>query len=88
MKYLEQLGKEMFEFLPLGIKKAYVQVEFIVDKDGVPTNFKMLRGVKDEDFDDELISRMEKMPEWKPALLSDKPVPMKMVQTITIGLPE
>jgi murein L,D-transpeptidase YafK len=88
MKYLEKLGKEMVEFLPVGIKKAYVQVEFIVDKDGVPVNFKMLRSVQDEDFDDELINRMEKMPEWKPALLSDKPVPMKMVQTITIELPE
>ena len=88
MKYLENLGKEMVEFLPTGTRKAYVQVEFIVDKDGVPTNFKVLRGTKDEDFMDELINRMEKMPEWQPALLNDKPVPKKMVQTIAIEIPE
>jgi len=83
-RYLDKLGKEMASKLPEGVKKAYVQVEFIVDKDGVPTNFKVLKGPKDEDFADLLIIEMEKMPEWKPALLNDKPVAKKMVQTITI----
>ncbi len=83
-KYLDELGKQLVEFLPEGMKKAFVQVEFIVDKDGVPTNFKVLRGMKDEDFNDELIKRLEKMPEWKPAILNDKPVPKKMVQTVTV----
>ncbi|RYG45455.1 MAG: hypothetical protein EOO01_17785, partial [Chitinophagaceae bacterium] len=83
-KYLDKLGKDMGAKLPEGIKKSYVQVEFIVDKDGVPTNFKVLKGPKDEDFHDALIIEMEKMPEWKPALLNDKPVPKKMVQTITV----
>ncbi len=87
--YLEELGKEMVAFLPKGIKKAYVQVEFIVDKDGVPVNFKVLKSIKEgEDFDDELISRMEKMGTWKPAILHDKPVAKKMVQSITIEIPE
>lgn len=88
MKYLKELGNEMVEFLPTGLTKAYVQVEFIVDKDGTPTNFKVLRGMKDEDFNDELISRMEKMPEWQPAVLNDKPVPKKMVQTVTVEVTE
>jgi murein L,D-transpeptidase YafK len=83
-KYLEKLGRDMASKLPEGVKKSYVQVEFIVDKDGVPTNFKVLKGPKDEDFADLLIVEMEKMPEWKPALLNDKPVAKKMVQTITI----
>jgi len=88
-KYLETLGKDMVAYLPKGIKKAYVQVEFIVDKDGVPVNFKVLRSVKDGDeFNDELIVRMEKMGTWKPALLSDKPVAKKMVQTVAIEAPE
>lgn len=87
MKYLQNLGKEMVEYLPSGTQKAYVQVEFIVDKDGVPVNFKVLRGVNDADFIEELISKMEKMPDWKPAILSDKPVPKKMVQTIAIETP-
>jgi hypothetical protein len=88
MKYLNNLGGEMVEFLPKGLTKAYVQVEFIVDKDGTPTNFKVLKGMKDEDFNDELITRMEKMPEWKPATLNDKPVPKKMIQTVTVEVPE
>ncbi|MEI9910915.1 MAG: energy transducer TonB [Bacteroidota bacterium] len=88
MKYLEGLGKDMVEYLPKGTRKAYVQVEFIVDKDGVPTNFKVIKGSKDEDFIDELISKMEKMPQWQPAILNDKPVPKKMVQTIAIEIPE
>jgi murein L,D-transpeptidase YafK len=85
LNFLEILGKEMAAFLPKGIKKAYVQVEFIVDKDGVPVNFKVLKSVKDgEDLADELIIRLENMGTWKPALLYDKPVAKKMMQTVTI----
>jgi murein L,D-transpeptidase YafK len=84
MKYLDKLGNELATFLPKGIKKAYVQVEFVVDKDGVPVNFKVLKGTNDIDFIDELISRMEKMGSWKPAMLNDKPVPKKMIQTVTV----
>ncbi|MEO6613427.1 MAG: L,D-transpeptidase family protein [Chitinophagaceae bacterium] len=88
MSYLETLGKQMADYLPKGIKKAYVQVEFVVDKDGVPVNFKILKSVKDgEDMNDELISRMENMGTWKPALLNDKPVAKKMIQTVTVELP-
>jgi murein L,D-transpeptidase YafK len=85
MKYLEKLGNEMVTYLPKDIKKAYVQVEFIVDKDGVPVNFKVLKGMNDQDFIDELIIRMEKMGTWKPALLNDKPVAKKIMQTITVS---
>jgi murein L,D-transpeptidase YafK len=88
MKYLKDLGSGMVEYLPMGLTKAYVQVEFIVDKDGVPTNFKVLRGTKDDDFNDELITRMEKMPGWQPAMLHDKPVPKKMIQTVTVEIAE
>ena len=84
LKYLDQIGKEMAEFLPADIKKAYVQIEFIIDKDGVPVNFKVLKGMNDEDFNDELIKRMEKMPSWQPAILNEKPVAKKMIQTVTV----
>ena len=87
MKYLDALGKEMVTYLPTGTRKAYVQVEFIVDADGTPTNFKVLKGIDDEDFKDELIIRMEKMDTWKPALLHDKPVAKKMIQTVTVEIP-
>lgn len=84
MSYLNELGREMSVLLPKGVKKAYVQVEFIVDKDGVPVNFKVLKGIADQGFIDDLISRMEKMGNWNPALLNDKPVAKKMIQTVTV----
>lgn len=84
MTYLEDLGREMVAYLPTGVRKSYVQVEFIIDKDGTPTNIKVLKGSADEDFNDELIARLEKMPLWEPALLNEKAVPKKMIQTITV----
>lgn len=61
-----------------------ITVEFIIDSDGVPTNFKIIRGVN-EDFDDELITVLEQMPAWTPAILNDKPVAKKMKQSFLIG---
>ncbi len=88
-RYLDKLGNEMTAYLPKGIAKAYVQIEFIVDKDGIPVNFKLLKSVKDgEDFNDELIVRMENMGTWKPAILNDKPVAKKIIQTITVAAPQ
>jgi murein L,D-transpeptidase YafK len=89
LKYLDKLGKEMRDYLPKSTRKAFVQLEFIVDKDGVPVNFKVTRGGVNADFNDELISKIEAtMATWQPALLNDKPVPKKMVQTVTIEIPE
>ncbi|MBI5373654.1 MAG: L,D-transpeptidase family protein [Sphingobacteriales bacterium] len=85
MKYLDQLGREMTAFLPRGVTRAFIQVEFVVDSDGVPVNFKVLKGFKDaDDFNDELITRLEKMGTWQPATLQEKPVAKKMIQTITV----
>jgi hypothetical protein len=82
--YLESIGKQMAEYLPTGLKKVYAQVEFIIDTDGTPVNFIVLKGV-DEDFNDELITKLEKtMQNWQPATVNDKPVAKKMVQTITV----
>ena len=87
--YLTNLGRDLVSLLPKGLRKAYVQVEFIIDSDGVPVNFKVLKSVKDgEDLNDELLLRLEKMGTWKPALLHNKPVPKKMIQTITVEAAE
>ncbi|HUC80749.1 MAG TPA: L,D-transpeptidase family protein [Flavisolibacter sp.] len=83
LKYLDQLGKALAPSLPQGTTKANVVVEFIVDTDGVPVNFKVLQGVNEE-FNDHLITLMEKMPEWTPAVLDDKPVPKKIKQSFFI----
>jgi len=83
LKYLDKMGKALLTSLPEGMKKTNVVIEFIVDSDGVPTNFKVIKGVN-EDFDDELITVLEQMPTWQPAMLNDKPVAKKMKQSFAI----
>jgi murein L,D-transpeptidase YafK len=83
LDYLAKMGHALVDSLPEGKKKAYVQVEFIVDADGVPTNFKVTKGVSEE-FDEALITVLEQMPTWQPALLNDKPVAKKMTQGFAI----
>jgi murein L,D-transpeptidase YafK len=83
LTYLSQMGKALATSLPAGTKKAYVQVEFIVDADGVPVNFKMTKGVNPE-FDEELITVLEQMPPWQPAMINEKPVAKKMKQGFSI----
>ncbi len=86
--YLETLGKDMSRYLPEGAKKAYVQLEFVVDNDGVPVNFKVLKSILEgEELNDEVIIRLEKMGTWQPAMLHDKPVAKKMVLTVTVEAP-
>lgn len=84
LKYLDQLGKSMASSLPQGTSKANIVVEFIVDADGVPTNFKIVQGVNEE-FNDDLITVMEQMPQWEPAVLDDKPVAKKLRQSFVIA---
>ena len=83
LQYLDKMGKALGSSLPAGVKKANVVVEFIVDADGVPTNFKVLQGVN-EDFNDEMITVLEQMPTWQPAILNEKPVAKKMKQSFAI----
>lgn len=83
LKYLDKMGHALSAKLPAGVQKAHVQIEFIVDTDGVPTNFKVLQGVNEE-FNDDLITVLEQMPSWEPAILDDKPVAKKIRQSITI----
>lgn len=83
LEYLNKMGKALVTSLPNGVKKANVVVEFIVDTDGVPTNFKVIQGVN-EDFDDELITVLEQMPTWQPAILNEKAVAKKMKQSFVI----
>lgn len=83
LKYLNKMGKALATSLPKGTAKANVVVEFIVDADGVPTNFKVVQGVNDE-FNDELITVLEQMPTWQPAILNEKAVAKKMKQSFVI----
>lgn len=83
LQYLDKMGKALATSLPDNVKKANVVVEFIVDVDGVPTNFKVVQGVNEE-FNDELIEVLEQMPTWQPAILNEKAVAKKMKQSFLI----
>ena len=83
--FLDEAGHQVASLLPQGVTKAYVQLEFIIDKDGVPVNFKVLKSVKGaEEMQDELIAILEKMENWKPALVNNKPTAKKMIQTVVV----
>ena len=83
LQYLDKMGKALVPSLPQGKKKANIVIEFVIDTDGVPTNFKVLQGV-DADFDDDLVSVLEQMPTWQPATLNDRAVAKKMKQSFAI----
>ncbi len=83
LRFINKISNDMSLYLPAGVSKAYIKVEFVVDKDGVPVNFKIVKGL-DDDFDEELITRLEKMENWEPAIFNEKPVAKLMVQSIDI----
>lgn len=83
--YLKKTGKELVKFLPDSVSTAYTQFEFVIDKDGAPVNFKVLRGV-DEYFNSVLIEKMEQMPKWSPAISRGYPAAKKMVQSLPVGI--
>jgi murein L,D-transpeptidase YafK len=83
--FLDNTGHDLAYLLPSGVKKAYLQIEFIVDRDGVPVNFRVTKGLPGESaLSEKLIEALEKMDNWAPALLNKIPVAKKMQQTITI----
>ena len=82
-EFLERAANEAAAFLPEGIDRINVSVEFIIDKDGNPVNFKVIQGY-DEVFDVAIINRLAKMKKWAPATLSKKPVPRKIIQNLEV----
>jgi murein L,D-transpeptidase YafK len=86
--FLEDAGHALQTTFPAGFKKSNVTVEFIVDRDGTPVNFKIIRGLADFPVvQTKLIEQLEKMPSWKPALLNNNPVAKKIVQLVTLQAP-
>lgn len=83
--FLDNTGHDLANWLPSAVKKAHFQIEFIVDRDGVPVNFKVIKGLPGETvLSEKLVEALEKMENWQPALLHKIPVAKKMQQTLTI----
>ncbi len=87
----------MYKFLAENIKypqkakeegiSGKVYVQFIVEKDGQPTNFKILRGVE-ESLDNEALRVLKIMPKWEPGKQRDKPVRVQYNLPIKFSLDE
>ena len=87
--------KELFKFLqdnlkyPESAKKNNVQgrviVQFVVEKDGTPTEFKVLRSV-DPDLDAEALRVMKAMPKWKPGMQKGQVVRVKFTVPVSFKL--
>lgn len=84
--FLDQLSKEMIQYLDEGQQKTYVLIEFIIDKDGKPAYAKVLKG-GNEEINDRLEEKFENMAVWSPAIRTEKKVAIKLKQTIIIEKP-
>lgn len=87
-KFLDEVGDSLQSKLPIGFSKTNISIEFIVDRDGTPVNFKVLRGLANyPHLQTALIEKLEGMPVWKPALLNTIPVAKKITQLLTLQMP-
>lgn len=84
--------KEMLKFLQENVKypenamknnvQGRVIVQFVVEKDGTPTEFKVLRSV-DPDLDAEALRVMKAMPKWKPGMQKGQVVRVKFTVPVS-----
>ena len=87
--------KEMLKFLQENVKypenamknnvQGRVIVQFAVEKDGTPTEFKVLRSV-DPDLDAEALRVMKAMPKWKPGMQKGQVVRVKFTVPVSFKL--
>ena len=87
--------KELLKFLQENVKypenamknnvQGRVIVQFVVEKDGTPTEFKVLRSV-DPDLDAEALRVMKAMPKWKPGMQKGQVVRVKFTVPVSFKL--
>ena len=87
--------KEMLKFLQENVKypenamknnvQGRVIVQFVVEKDGTPTEFKVLRSV-DPDLDAEALRVLKTMPKWKPGMEKGEAVRVKFTVPVAFKL--
>lgn len=70
-KYLEQNLSKVIDYEKYDGLYGVVYCSFVVEKDGSITNAKIIRGVS-EDFDDLVLSVIEKMPNWTPTQIDGR----------------
>jgi murein L,D-transpeptidase YafK len=83
--FIEKLGKESVKDLEDGQVKTFVMVEYIIDQQGKPVYAKVIRGGNDR-INENIERAFMGMPAWAPATRSGKNVPIKLKQTIMVGV--
>ncbi|HKP31439.1 MAG TPA: L,D-transpeptidase family protein [Chitinophagaceae bacterium] len=81
--FIDKTSKELIKYLEEDQEKAYVLVEYIIDSTGKPVWAKVIKGGNDE-LNEKLEEKFEKMPMWTPAVRLEKNVGIKLKQTIVI----
>lgn len=87
--------KEMLKFLQENVKypenamknnvQGRVIVQFVIEKDGTPTEFKVARSV-DPDLDAEALRVLQTMPKWKPGMQRGEVVRVKFTVPVSFKL--
>ena len=65
--------------------QGLVIVQFVVEKDGTPTEFNVVRSV-DPDLDAEALRVLQTMPKWKPGMQRGEVVRVKFTVPVSFKL--
>ncbi len=82
-KFLDDLSKDLVTMLPADQKKTFITVEYTVTKEGKTILPKVLKGASNE-MNNLIIEKFELLPVWSPAIRLEKPVPIRLKQTIYV----
>jgi murein L,D-transpeptidase YafK len=82
--FVNNLGKDMFQYLAQGQSKSYVMVEYIIDNQGKLVYANVLTG-GNEKMNQKIEEAFMNMPDWLPAMRAGLNVPIKLKQTIMVG---
>lgn len=87
--------QELMTFLQENIKypqsaqerkvEGRVIVQFVVEKDGTPAEFKVVRSI-DPALDEEALRVLKAMPKWKPGMQKGQPVRVKYTIPVSFKL--
>lgn len=80
--FIDRLSADLSEYLPPAKKRIFVQVDFVVDKEGNVENVKVSDNANNE-INNMILERFESMPRWSPAERQE-PVAMKLQQSIMV----
>ncbi len=80
--FIDKLSEDLSPLMPSTRKRMFIQVDFVVDKQGNVVNVKVGDNANNE-MNNLILRRFESLPKWSPAERQE-PVAMRLVQTIVV----